>query len=120
MSKAIMEKHDEEHRWGPGVETAPSVVRADEPTIARFIGLFGAVLVVFGGIALLFNLLGRTERVGIGWSSLYLALGTVGMLAHAAYDSDLQMRRLYWGLGVALLALGLLLAVIPFEGDPGT
>src|SRR5204862_6375823 len=101
MSKAITEKHEDPgQRWGPGVELAPSVVREDEPTVARTLGLIGAALVIFGGIALILNLTGQTNRVGVGWASVFLALGTIGLLSHAAYDRDLQVRRLYWGAGV--------------------
>src|SRR5581483_11353791 len=107
MSKAITEKQEDRgpsRRWE--AETAPSVVREDEPTIARTFGLIGASFVIFGGLALLLNLWGKTERVGIGLSSIILAFGIVGLLSHAAYDRDLQIRRIYWALGgLALFAV---------------
>lgn len=124
MSKAITDKQEERGpgpRWGAAVETAPSLVREDEPTIARTIGLFAAACVIFGGLALLLNLLGRTTRVGvdIGWASMIVAVGVVGLLAHAVFDRDLQVRRLYWAFGIALFCAGVMLCVIPFDGNVG-
>src|SRR5207237_7024286 len=54
--------------------------------------------------------------IGIGSASVCLTLGVVGLLAHAAYDRDLQVRRLYWGAGLGLLGLGTILCVVPFLG----
>ena len=44
MSKGITERTEElpSRKWEPGVETAPSVLKDDEPTLARSIGLAGA------------------------------------------------------------------------------
>src|SRR4051794_29627403 len=105
MSKAITDRTEDNPPpgWQPGVELAPSVLREDEPTVARGFGLAGASLVIFGGAALVFNAVGWGTRVGVGWGTFLLGVGLVGMLAHAAFDRDLQVRRLYWGLGLGLL-----------------
>src|SRR5439155_9980669 len=58
----------------------------------------------------------QDARVGIGWASVCLAVGVVGLLGHAAFDRDLQVRRLYWGAGLGLLALGSILCVVPAKG----
>src|SRR5262245_64438525 len=118
MSKAITEKtEDKPQGWQPGVEIAPSLVREDEPTTARTIGLVGAWFVIFGSVALLIPALrGQEARIGVGWASLCLALGVVGLLYHAASDRDLQVRRLYWGGGLALLLLGTILCIVPSKG----
>src|SRR5262245_49518794 len=120
MSKAITEKDEKgpPRRWDS--EAPPSVVREDAPSVGRWCGLIGASFIIFGGLALLLNVLGSTERVGIGLSSVILALGVVGALSHAAYDRDLQIRRLYWGLGgVALFAVGVLLCLLPLPEAVG-
>jgi gliding motility-associated transport system permease protein len=122
MSKAITEKTEAQTappQWGTGVEMAPSVLREDEPTVARTVGLIGACLVIFGGTALMVNAIGWNYRVGVGWGTLITVTGLVGLLWHAAFDPDLQVRRLYWGMGLAMLALGALLCVIPLRGGIG-
>lgn len=121
MSKGITERTEElaSRKWEPGVEMAPSVLKDDEPTLARSIGLAGACGVIFGGAALMFNTIGWSERVGIGSSTVILVAGLVGMLFHAVYDRDLQVRRLYWGGGLGLLALGGLLCLVPAKGGVG-
>ncbi len=118
MSKAITERTDEPgpSRWQPGVEIAPSVLREDEPTVARTFGLAGAACVIFGGASLMFHAFGWSYRVPVGWGTFILVVGIVGMLAHAAFDPDLQVRRLYWGLGLGLLGLGALLCLVPVRG----
>jgi ABC-2 type transport system permease protein len=117
MSKAITEKHDDQggRRWEPAVETAPSVVRADEPTIARTIGLIGACCAIFGLLAWLIN----PERLGYGRSISFLSFGIVGLLSHAVYDRDLQIRRIYWALGLFLLGGGVFLCLVPWDGPVG-
>src|SRR5258708_1522698 len=105
MSKAITENPEERlpPGWGPHTEIAPSVLREDEPTTARTVGLVGASFVIFGGVALLIGAVRQDVRVGVGWASVCLALGVVGLLAHASFDRDLQVRRLYWGAGLGLM-----------------
>src|SRR5215472_10734700 len=115
MSKGITERTEAGSRkWEPGVETAPSVLKEEEPTLARSIGLAGASCVIFGGAAILFHVIGWNQgRVGLGTSTFILAVGLLGLLIHASADRDLQVRRLYWGLGLALLGLGAILCIVP-------
>jgi ABC-2 type transport system permease protein len=121
MSKAITTEpgRDPGEGWQPGRETAPSLMRQDEPTFARVIGMVGAALVIFGGLILLLTRSGRTMAVGPGWAMLWLALGLAGLLFHAAYDSDVQFRRLYMGFGVLALAVGCFLCVVPYPNRAG-
>jgi hypothetical protein len=119
MSKAITERQEDPGKRWAGVEVAPSSLRADEPTVARIVGLVGACLVIFGGVALAFNLLAERSRISLGFASILLAFGVVSVLAHAAYDPDLQFRRVYWGLGVLLAVVGAFVMWIPFDGSVG-
>jgi ABC-2 type transport system permease protein len=80
-------------------EEAPSLMREDQPTFARTVGLVGAALVIIIGVGLYYN------RFTMAWASFWIAVGLAGMLFHAAFDADTQVRRLY-----ALFA-GLCLAV---------
>src|SRR4051794_1616762 len=104
---------------GPARESAPSVLREDEPTFPRTLGMFGAGLVIFGAMALAFNLAGRTPPVRTGGSIFCLALGLCGLLFHAAFDRDVQFRRLYMIFGLATLGLGVILSVMPFPEKVG-
>jgi hypothetical protein len=117
-SNAITEKEERitDRPAGPGgggPPTGPSLVREDEPTFPRTLGMIGAALVIVGGMALAFNVYGRSVRVSTGWSILMLAGGMAGLLFHAAFDRDVQWRRMYLAFGCALLALGVGLTVYP-------
>jgi ABC-type transport system involved in multi-copper enzyme maturation permease subunit len=121
-SKAITER--QEDRPGPpggwpGGEAAPSVLREDQPGLPRTLGMIGAALVIFGGMALGFNLLGRPVRVGTGWATLFLTAGIVGLLFHALFDRDVQFRRLYMAFGFATLLLGAILCLVPYPEKVG-
>jgi ABC-2 type transport system permease protein len=122
MSKAITEKPEERPApggWGPSDEVAPSVVREDEPGFARTLGMCGAALVIFGGMALAFNAAGKAVRVSPGWATFTLAVGLVGLMLHAAFERDLQIRRIYLGFGVLALAVGAFLCVLPYPVKGG-
>ncbi len=99
--------------WRPGSDMGPSRIREDEPTFPRTLGMIGAAFVIFGGMALAFNMYGKSVRVSTGWSILFLAFGLAGLLFHAALDRDIQFRRMYLFFGCAILAIGALLCVFP-------
>jgi hypothetical protein len=119
MSKALTDK--EGHRplppdWGPE-ETAPSVVREDEPTLARTVGGLGAFLIVVGAVSLVRALAagatGRPPLLGVGWAVLFLVTGLGGLLFHAAFDRDVQFRRVYGAFAALCLAVGIFLCFLP-------
>src|SRR5438128_1651244 len=93
----------------PGDDLGPSRIRDDEPGLPRTLGMIGAALIIFGGMALGFNLFGKSVRVTTGWSILCLALGMACLLFHAAFDRDVQFRRMYLAFACTILALGALL-----------
>jgi ABC-type transport system involved in multi-copper enzyme maturation permease subunit len=99
--------------WRPDGDTGPSRIREDEPSLPRTLGMIGALLVVVGGMALGFNLYGRSVRVGTGWSILFLATGLAFLLFHAAFDRDMQIRRMYLAFGCAIALLGAFLCAFP-------
>src|SRR5262249_39206776 len=102
-----------------GRETAPSVLREDDLTFPRALGMVGAALVIFGGMALAFNLSGRAVRLGPAWSMVCLTAGLAGLLFHAAFDRDVQFRRMYMAFGFALLAVGAVVSIYPHPKAPG-
>jgi ABC-2 type transport system permease protein len=104
----------------PG-EQAPSLLREDDATLARVFGMIGAALVLFGGLALGFNLAGRPPRIGIGTglSMLTMTLGLAGMLFHAAFDNDRQFRLAYMALGFVAILGGVACALLPYPDKVG-
>jgi ABC-2 type transport system permease protein len=109
-SKAITERpHD--HPGGAGSlppEESPSILREDQPTIARTFGLFGAVLVIFGGMGLWYSRLSTT------WSTFFLSVGLASMFFHAAFDRDQAIRRLYLAFAGLCLVVGTTLTLWSF------
>ncbi len=122
-TKAITEKPEERQMPAdlpPRRDTTPSVVRDDDLGLPRFIGIAGAMLTIFGGMALGFHLWGRPVQLSRGLSIICVALGIGGLLFHAAFDRDVQFRRLYGMIGGALLVVGAALLIYSSVGkDPG-
>jgi ABC-2 type transport system permease protein len=122
-TKTITDKQRDDRlppSWQSSPESGPSVVKEDEPTLARTFGMFGAALVIFGSVALWSNTyMNRPVRVGPGWASMALVLGLLCLLFHAAFDRDVQFRRLYAGFGYALLALGAFCCLLPYPKAMG-
>jgi ABC-type transport system involved in multi-copper enzyme maturation permease subunit len=107
--------------WRTREETAPSVLRTDDPSFARVVGMLGAASIIFGGMALILQATGRVTPLGAGWSSFLLAIGIAGLLFHAAFDWDVQFRRIYMGFGYLLsVFVGPFLTLVPYNGKMGT
>ena len=123
MSKAITERPNQGPQPGggqPPAETAPSFVREDEPRVARLAGMAGVMLAVLGGMALGMILANRPSGlVGPSLGSTCLLTGLVLMLLHAAVDRDLQIRRTYLVFALLLLTAGVVLCLVPAEGQVG-
>jgi hypothetical protein len=68
-------------------------------------------------MALGFNLSGRPVRVGLSWATLLTAMGLAGLLFHAAFDRDVQWRRLYMTFAYAALVVGAFLCVFPTSNN---
>jgi ABC-type transport system involved in multi-copper enzyme maturation permease subunit len=122
-SKAITDR-PEDHPlpgddWRAAREVAPSVLREDEPTVARTLGLVAAFLVILGGMALAFNLSGKLVRVSSAWATFILTLGLCGLLFHAAFDRDQQIRRIYMAFAYLALVVGAFLCIVPYPQKAG-
>jgi hypothetical protein len=118
MSKTITDKTDSSSGSTTALlsSTGPSVRVADEPTFARVCALIGAFCTVVGGVALYMGVF-TTKTLPfpftVGWSSLILHFGVLCLLFHAAYDSNIEFRRVYQCLGVLCLVVGVILTLIP-------
>jgi ABC-2 type transport system permease protein len=120
--KAITEKKPERDaqpsRWQPMRETAPSILREDEPRIARIVGLIGICSLVLGTVALVSFAYSYGSRIGPGLGSLFAVVGLGGLLFHAARDHDLQVRRLYGAFGLMWLIVAALVTALPTRVGP--
>ncbi|MHB1422327.1 MAG: ABC transporter permease [Gemmataceae bacterium] len=105
--------------WRDQPDTGPSRMRGDDPKIARGIGIAAATAIVFGGMALYLHASGRVTPMGVGWAIFLLTIGIAGMLFHAAFDADLQIRRLYMGFGYVCLIVGAFLCIVPYNNQMG-
>jgi ABC-type transport system involved in multi-copper enzyme maturation permease subunit len=125
-SKAITEKPEAQVRdWQPPPERAPSLVRAEEPTLARWVGMVGLFFLCVGAILLVIQAWGMTARFGtipLGPAAtiLFFVIGLTGMLYHATADRDLQIRRTYALFGGLCLLAALVVTLIPFGGRVGS
>jgi ABC-2 type transport system permease protein len=119
MSKAITEKREDAAqppRWPTQLEVPPSLMQDAAPQISRWVGAFGLALLVLGGVSLgMQQIWGRTTIIGPVWGLFFTVLGLLGLLFHAANDSEPQIRRAYMALGLLWLALGVGLTVLPYQ-----
>jgi ABC-2 type transport system permease protein len=119
MSKTIADKTDQSItnttllNGGAG----PSARIEDEPTFARVCALIGAFCTVVGGVALYMGVF-TTKTLPfpftVGWASLILHFGVLCLLFHAAYDANIEFRRVYQCLGVLCLVVGVILSLVPY------
>ena len=102
----------------PPGEMTPSDSQDVVPHLSRLAGMVGLFLLTVGTASVIAA--ERFERGPLGAGYGYLA-GTVGLallLIHALRDSDTEIRRMYGGFGLFLLAVGVLISVVP-AGDAG-
>lgn len=105
--------------WRNQPDTGPSLIRRDDPKIARGIGFAAAAAIVFGGFAMALHSAGRVTPLGTGWAVFFLTIGIAGLLFHAAFDGDMQIRRVYMAFAYLCLVLGAFLCIVPYNKQPG-
>ena len=103
--------------------TGPSTRVEDQPTFARACALIGAFCTVVGGVALYMGVF-TTKTLPfpftVGWASLILHFGVLCLLFHAAYDNNIEFRRVYQCLGVLCLVIGVILSLVPYSSGNRT
>jgi gliding motility-associated transport system permease protein len=104
--------------WQAPAESAPSQVRAAEPTLARWFGFVGLVLTSFGLAMLIIYTKGQTGALIAFFAPVFTVFGVAGLLFHAANDGDLQWRRTYGGYGLLILAV--IVSLAPIKGPSGS
>lgn len=105
--------------WQSIPEKAPSVMREDQPTVARLLAMGGVMLTAVGILANVAPGMGQNYVVGPGWGTFFLSIGLVLILYHAFVDRDLQFRRIFMGTALVLGGLGVLLRILPLGGGVG-
>jgi ABC-type transport system involved in multi-copper enzyme maturation permease subunit len=121
-TKAIKRKRDEGPLGGDFQlprETAPSLLRTDQPAVARAVASVALMAAAVGAFALVLAGFGRAALIGPAWGVIFLAIGLAGLLYHAAAEQDVQYRRIYGVVGAALLAAGILFRLLPARGEMG-
>src|SRR5579871_4574502 len=121
-TKTIKPRRDEgplEGGWDPIAERAPSTVRADQPLVARYIGVVGLMLTVVGVSALFAWWWGRPYLIGPVLGFFFLVLGVGGLLLHAFNEKELGYRRMYAVLGAVLLAGAVVTGFAPVGEEVG-
>lgn len=126
-SNAITEKDDSlPPRPGGGDpyrEVAPSVLREDQTMTPFVLGMIGAALVLIGALGLGMNIFGGraglVSRIPTGWALFLLTMGLCGLLFHAAFERDLQLRFVYMVFGFVALGVGVVLCFLPYPAAMG-
>jgi ABC-2 type transport system permease protein len=103
-------------------ERAPSRLRADEPTLARYAGGIGWGLVVVGIVGVGANFYYATPRLlipssGFGW--FLVLVGLILAHIHAAVETDLLLRRVLGGIGAGLAIIGVIIGAVACLVEPG-
>jgi ABC-type transport system involved in multi-copper enzyme maturation permease subunit len=105
--------------WHGTRERAPSVMREDQPTFARWVGLFGLMSLTLGTATVVAGASGLGTRINPIVGSFMSIVGVACLLFHAARDTDTQVRRVYGVLGYLWLIAGILVSVLPIKGSAG-
>src|SRR6516165_11335092 len=96
MSSHLITDRPQERPPAGDVEQSPSLMSTDDPTFARLVGFIGALLVTFAGtVLLLYRFRFETTWVSPVSAYMLLLLGLACLLFHAAFDNDVQFRRVY-------------------------
>ena len=92
----------------------------DDPGFSRIIGGIGGLLVLIGGGLLgMAAYQGQPGRFGTAWPTIFLVTGIGALLFHAAFDRDLQFRRMYMAFGFAAFIVGVFLCVLKYPDKMG-
>jgi ABC-2 type transport system permease protein len=97
------------------IETAPSVIVEEGPSLPRTIGFTGLFLFILGVVSVVANRATETPRlISESLGFLALATGLCLMFYHAITDNNIEIRRLY-----GLFALGILFYAVAVSLIPG-
>src|SRR5436853_7938064 len=101
--------------WQSMPERAPSVERADSPTVARIVAMVGLFLTVLGALAMYMPAWRGASAISPDWGFRFFTVGVCLILFHTFVERDFQFRRLYGFLGLALVIGGVVLRLMAFK-----
>jgi ABC-2 type transport system permease protein len=99
------------------LNSAPSEIRQEEPTLLRIFAILGLGLASLGLIAYIANQF-SPRFVGPTAAIISMFIGVSILLLHAFRDSDFEFRRIYLVLGVITLIASLVVSIVPIAPEP--
>ncbi len=121
-TETITERRDDQELPGGRItvpEMAPSIMREDEPRVARLAGMWGLMFLVLGVAALMLTMAKVPNVLGYFWGTLCAEVGIILMLFHAASDRDEQLRRGYAAFGGLFILAGAVLTWVRYRAEWG-
>ena len=97
----------------PPGELTPSDSQEVVPHLSRLAGMVGLFLLTIGTASVVAAEQYQRGPLGSGYGYLAGTVGLALLLIHALRDSDVEIRRMYGGFGLFLLALSVLVSVVP-------
>jgi ABC-2 type transport system permease protein len=112
-TRAVKPKRDRDllKDWQPVPERAPSIIRETRGLVFRILGMGGLVLTAVGTLAMVAPRYEFHYIIGPGWGFFWFTIGLGLLIMHALNDADLQFRRIYLILGLAILFVSLILHI---------
>src|SRR5438105_817743 len=95
MPSTAITEHPDETRWKQPAELAPSVMQADVPTVARMIGVVSMIVFALGVVPIVLSMSGTAARIPAGLGLLIALIGMAGLLYHAIWEKEPELRRAY-------------------------
>ena len=78
--------------WQSMPERAPSVERADSPTVARIVAMVGLFLTVLGALAMYMPAWRGASAISPDWGFRFFTVGVCLILFHTFVERDFQFR----------------------------
>ena len=123
MSRAIKPAREDNllTGWEPAPEFAPSIVRGEQPTVARVLAMVGVFMILLGLVPVIGPLVGVQNPIVGAWTGFFsVSTGVFLTLFQAFLDRERAFRRLYSGVGLLLIAGALILAGVAGWAATGT
>jgi ABC-type transport system involved in multi-copper enzyme maturation permease subunit len=102
-------------KYQPMPERAPSIEREEPPTVARVLAMIGLFFAVLGTLAMLAPMWHRSAAISPDWGFRFASAGVLLLIYHAFVERDLQFRRMYGFLGLALMVTGVVIRAMAFR-----
>src|SRR5262249_28509433 len=115
-SRAIKPRRDDPllSGWEPVPEQAPSIVREEQPTLARILALVGLFLILLGLVPVVGPLIGIQNPMVGPWTGFFAVSGGVFLVLFQPFvDRERVFRRTYAFIGLFCVAAAVALRIWP-------